>query len=115
MSQQTKLVNLSLKTASNFVKLQTKLHAQQVNQHILEQTTLYATLLGENVYTALATNHAEERECLLRDSLGDLTRLEYWLKLLVETETVNEIESRPFFFDLQELKKLIEEMLSSNE
>ena len=112
MSQQTKLVSLSLTIASNVVKLQTKLLAQKVNQQILDQTTLYATLLGENVYTAMATNHAEERECLLQDSLGDLTRLEYWLKLLVETETVSEIESRPFFFDLQELKKLIESMLS---
>lgn len=112
MSQQTKLVNLSLTIASNVVKLQTKLLAQKINQQILDQTTLYATLLGENVYTAMATNHAEERDCLLQDGLGDLTRLEYWLKLLVETETVSEIESRPFFFDLQELKKLIESMLS---
>ena len=107
MAQNSILLEKSLKFAARIVKLH-KILAKEKHEHIIsKQIIRSATSIGANANEAIYGISKADFIAKLHISLKETAETEYWLRLLILSDYLDEIEANSLLCDCLELKKIL--------
>ena len=107
MSQDSVILNKSLKFAARIVKLYQYLSKEKHETVISKQIIRSGTSIGANANEAVYGVSKAEFIAKLQISLKETAETEYWLKLLVMSEYLTETEGQSLIDDCLEIKKIL--------
>ena len=107
MSQDSVILNKSLKFAARIVKLYQYLSKENHDTVISKQIVRSGTSIGANANEAVYGVSKAEFIAKLQISLKETAETEYWLKLLVMSEYLTETEGQSLIDDCLEIKKIL--------
>lgn len=107
MSQDSVILNKSLKFAARIVKLYQYLSKEKHETVISKQIIRSGTSIGANANEAVYGVSKAEFIAKLQISLKETAETEYWLKLLVMSEYLTEAEGQSLLDDCLEIKRLL--------
>ena len=107
MSQDSVILNKSLKFAARIVKLYQYLSKEKHETVISKQIIRSGTSIGANANEAVYGVSKAEFIAKLQISLKETAETEYWLKLLVMSEYLTEAEGQSLIDDCLEIKKIL--------
>lgn len=107
MSQDSIILNKSLKFAARIVKLYRYLCKEKHETVISKQIFRSGTSIGANANEAVYGVSKAELVAKLQISLKETAETEYWLKLLVMSEYLTEAEGQSLIDDCLEIKKIL--------
>ena len=107
MSQDSVILNKSLKFAARIVKLYQYLCKEKRETIISKQIIRSGTSIGANANEAIYGVSKAEFIAKLQISLKETAETEYWLKLLVMSEYLSEAEGQSLIDDCLELKRIL--------
>ena len=107
MSQDSVILNKSLKFAARIVKLYQYLSKEKHETVISKQIVRSGTSIGANANEAVYGVSKAEFIAKLQISLKETAETEYWLKLLVMSEYLTEAEGQSLIADCLEIKKIL--------
>ena len=107
MSQDSIILNKSLKFAARIVKLYRYLCKEKHETVISKQIIRSGTSIGANANEAVYGVSKAEFVAKLQISLKETAETEYWLKLLVMSEYLTEAEGQSLIDDCLEIKKIL--------
>ena len=107
MSQDSVILNKSLKFAARIVKLYQYLSKEKHETVISKQIVRSGTSIGANANEAVYGVSKAEFIAKLQISLKETAETEYWLKLLVMSEYLTETEGQSLIDDCLEIKKIL--------
>ena len=89
--QENKLVDLSFEFAKNIVNLVDNIKAPK-SSYMIDQLARAGTSVGANIHEAQYAHSKADFIAKLEIALKEANETSYWLKLLFETERINETE-----------------------
>ena len=107
MSQDSVILNKSLKFAARIVKLYQYLSKEKHETVISKQIIRSGTSIGANANEAVYGVSKAEFVAKLQIALKETAETEYWLKLLVMSEYLTEAEGQSLIDDCLEIKKIL--------
>ena len=107
MSQDSIILNKSLKFAARIVKLYQYLCKEKRETIISKQIIRSGTSIGANANEAIYGVSKAEFIAKLQISLKETAETEYWLKLLVMSEYLSEAEGQSLIEDCLEIKRIL--------
>ena len=107
MSQDSVVLNKSLKFAARIVKLYQYLSKEKHETVISKQIIRSGTSIGANANEAVYGVSKAEFIAKLQISLKETAETEYWLKLLVMSEYLTEAEGQSLIDDCLEIKRIL--------
>ena len=107
MSQDSVILNKSLKFAARIVKLYQYLSKEKHETVISKQIIRSGTSIGANANEAVYGVSKAEFIAKLQISLKETAETEYWLKLLVMSEYLTEAEGQSLIDDCLEIKRIL--------
>ncbi len=107
MSQDSVILNKSLKFAARIVKLYQYLSKEKHETVISKQIIRSGTSIGANANEAVYGVSKAEFIAKLQISLKETAETEYWLKLLVMSEYLTEAEGQSLIDDCLEIKRML--------
>ena len=107
MSQDSVILNKSLKFAARIVKLYQYLSKEKHETVISKQIIRSGTSTGANANEAVYGVSRAEFIAKLQISLKETAETEYWLKLLVMSEYLTEAEGQSLIKDCLEIKRIL--------
>ena len=107
MSQDSVILNKSLKFAARIVKLYQYLSKEKHETVISKQIVRSGTSIGANANEAVYGVSKEEFISKLQISLKETAETEYWLKLLVMSDYLTEAEAQSLIDDCLEIKRIL--------
>ena len=107
MSQDSVILNKSLKFAARIVKLHQYLCKEKRETIISKQIIRSGTSIGANANEAIYGVSKAEFIAKLQISLKETAETEYWLKLLVMSEYLSEAEGQSLIEDCLEIKRIL--------
>ena len=107
MSQDSVILNKSLKFAARIVKLYQYLSKEKHETVISKQIVRSGTSIGANANEAVYGVSKAEFIAKLQISLQETAETEYWLKLLVMSEYLTETEGQSLIDDCLEIKRIL--------
>ena len=107
MSQDSVILNKSLKFAARIVKLYQYLCKEKRETIISKQIIRSGTSIGANANEAIYGVSKAEFIAKLQISLKETAETEYWLKLLVMSEYLSEAEGQSLIDDCLEIKRIL--------
>ena len=107
MSQDSVVLNKSLKFAARIVKLYQYLSKEKHETVISKQIIWSGTSIGANANEAVYGVSKAEFIAKLQISLKETAETEYWLKLLVMSEYLTEAEGQSLIDDCLEIKRIL--------
>ena len=107
MSQDSIILNKSLKFAARIVKLYQHLSKEKHETVISKQIIRSGTSIGANANEAVYGVSKAEFIAKLQISLKETAETEYWLKLLVMSEYLTEAEGQSLIDDCLEIKRIL--------
>ena len=107
MSQDSVILNKSLKFAARIVKLYQYLSKEKHETVISKQIIRSGTSIGANANEAVYGVSKAEFIAKLQISLKETAETEYWLKLLVMSEYLTEAEGQSLIADCLEIKRIL--------
>ena len=107
MSQDSVILNKSLKFAARIVKLYQYLSKEKHETVISKQIIRSGTSIGANANEAIYGVSKAEFIAKLQISLKETAETEYWLRLLVMSEYLTEAEGQSLIDDCLEIKKIL--------
>ena len=107
MSQDSVILNKSLKFAARIVKLYQYLSKEKHETVISKQIVRSGTSIGANANEAVYGVSKAEFIAKLQISLKETAETEYWLKLLVMSEYLTEAEGQSLIDDCLEIKRIL--------
>ena len=107
MSQDSVILNKSLKFAARIVKLYQYLSKEKHETVISKQIVRSGTSIGANANEAVYGVSKAEFIAKLQISLKETAETEYWLKLLVMSEYLTETEGQSLIDDCLEIKRIL--------
>lgn len=107
MSQDSVILNKSLKFAARIVKLYQYLSKEKHETVISKQIVRSGTSIGANANEAVYGVSKEEFISKLQISLKETAETEYWLKLLVMSDYLTEAEGQSLIDDCLEIKRIL--------
>ena len=107
MSENSILLEKSLKFAARIVKLYQYLSKQKKETVISKQIIRSGTSIGANANEAVYGVSKAEFIAKLQISLKETAETEYWLRLLVLSEYLTEEEGRSLLNDCLEIKRIL--------
>lgn len=114
MSQNSVLLDKSLKFAARIVKLHMYLTKEKHENIISKQIIRSATSIGANANEAIYGISKADFVAKLHISLKETAETEYWLRLLVSSEYLNENEGNSLLRDCLEIKKILVATLNTS-
>ena len=107
MSQDSVILNKSLKFAARIVKLYQYLCKEKHETIISKQIIRSGTSIGANANEAIYGVSKAEFIAKLQISLKETAETEYWLRLLVMSEYLTEAEGQSLIEDCLEIKRIL--------
>ena len=107
MSQDSVILNKSLKFAARIVKLYQYLSKEKHETVISKQIVRSGTSIGANANEAVYGVSKAEFISKLQISLKETAETEYWLKLLVMSDYLTEAEAQSLIDDCLEIKRIL--------
>lgn len=107
MARDSILLDKSLKFAARIVKLHKFLIKEKHESIISKQIIRSATSIGANANEAIYGQSKADFLAKLHISLKETAETEYWLKLLVLSDYITEIESKSLIDDCLEIKRIL--------
>ena len=107
MSQDSVILNKSLKFAARIVKLYQYLCNEKKETVISKQIIRSGTSIGANANEAIYGVSKAEFIAKLQISLKETAETEYWLRLLVLSEYLNEAEGQSMIDECLEIKRIL--------
>ena len=107
MSQDSVILNKSLKFAARIVKLYQYLSKEKHETVISKQIVRSGTSIGANANEAVYGVSKAEVIAKLQISLKETAETEYWLKLLVMSEYLTVTEGQSLIDDCLEIKRIL--------
>ena len=107
MSQDSVILNKSLKFAARIVKLYQYLSKEKHETVISKQIVRSGTSIGANANEAVYGVSKAEFISKLQISLKETAETEYWLKLLVMSEYLTDAEGQSLIDDCLEIKRIL--------
>ena len=107
MSQDSVILNKTLKFAARIVKLYQYLSKQKHETVISKQIVRSGTSIGANANEAIYGVSKADFIAKLQISLKETAETEYWLKLLVMSEYLTEAEGQSLIDDCLEIKRIL--------
>ena len=107
LAQNSILLDKSLKFAARIVKLHKYLIKEKHEGIISKQIIRSATSIGANANEAVYGISKADFIAKLQISLKETAETEYWLRLLILSEYINEIEGKSLLDDCLEIKKIL--------
>ena len=107
MSQDSVILNKSLKFAARIVKLYQYLSKEKHETVVSKQIIRSGTSIGANANEAVYGVSKAEFIAKLQISLKETAETEYWLKLLVMSEYLTEAEGQSLIDDCLEIKRML--------
>ena len=107
MSQDSVVLNKSLKFAARIVKLYQYLSKEKHETVISKQIIRSGTSIGANANEAVYGVSKAEFIAKLQISLKETAETEYWLKLLVMSDCLTEAEGQSLIDDCLEIKRIL--------
>ena len=107
MSQDSNILNKSLKFAARIVKLYQYLSKEKHETVISKQIIRSGTSIGANANEAVYGVSKAEFITKLQISLKETAETEYWLKLLVISGYLTEEEGQSLIDDCLEIKRIL--------
>ena len=107
MSQDSVILNKSLKFAARIVKLYQYLCKEKHETIIAKQIVRSGTRIGANANEAIYGVSKAEFIAKLQISLKETAETEYWRKLLVMSEYWTEAEGQSLIADCLEIKRIL--------
>lgn len=107
MSQDSILLNKTLKFAARIVKLNQYLGKEKHETVISKQILRSGTSIGANANEAIYGVSKAEFIAELQISLKETAETEYWLRLLVMSEYLTEPEGQSLIDDCLEIKRIL--------
>ena len=107
MSQDSNILNKSLKFAARIVKLYQYLSKEKHETVISKQIIRSGTSIGANANEAVYGVSKAEFITKLQISLKETAETEYWLKLLVMSGYLTEEEGQSLIDDCLEIKRIL--------
>ena len=107
MSQDSVILNKSLKFAARIVKLYQYLCKEKYETIISKQIVRSGTSIGANANEAIYGVSKAEFIAKLQISLKETAETEYWRKLLVMSEYWTEAEGQSLIADCLEIKRIL--------
>ena len=114
MAQSSVLLDKSLIFATRIVKLYKYLTNEKHESIISKQIIRSATSIGANANEAIYGTSKADFISKLHISLKETAETEYWLRLLVLSEYVSEIEGNSLLQDCLEIKKILVATLNTS-
>ncbi|MBE6759988.1 MAG: four helix bundle protein [Ruminococcaceae bacterium] len=113
MSQNSILLDKSLKFAVRIVKLYQYLSKEKKETIISKQIVRSGTSIGANANEAVYGVSKADFIAKLQISLKETAETEYWLRLLVMSEYLTESEGESLLTDCIEIKKILTATLNT--
>ena len=107
MAQDSILLDKSLKFAARIVKLHKYLIKEKHESIISKQIIRSATSIGANANEAIYGQSKADFLSKLHISLKETAETEYWLKLLVLSDYITELEGKSLIDDCLEIKRIL--------
>ena len=107
MKTENPLLDKSLLFAARIIKLNKYLIKEKHENIISKQIIRSATSIGANANEAIYGNSKADFIAKFQISLKETAETEYWLRLLVLSEYITEIESASLLRDCIEIKKIL--------
>lgn len=107
MSQDSVLLNKTLKFAARIVRLYQHLSKEKHETVISKQIIRSGTSIGANANEAVYGVSKAEFIAKLQISLKETAETEYWLRLLVMSEYLTEAEGQSLIADCLEIKRIL--------
>ena len=107
MAQNSILLDKSLLFSARIIKLQNYLKNKKKETVISKQILRSATSIGANANEAIYGISKADFIAKLQISLKETAETEYWLRLLVLSEYITEIEGKSLLDDCLEIKKIL--------
>lgn len=107
MSKNSILLDKSLSFASRIIKLNKYLTKEQHESIISKQIIRSATSIGANANEAIYGISKADFISKLHISLKETAETEYWLRLLIQSEYITQIEGQSLLSDCLEIKKIL--------
>lgn len=107
MAQTSILLDKSLKFAARIVKLHKYLTKEKRESIISKQIIRSATSIGANANEAIYGISKADFIAKLHISLKETAETEYWLRLLILSEYLNENEGNSLLRDCLEIKRIL--------
>ena len=101
------LLEKTLKFAARIVKLQRYLVKEKREGIISKQIVRSGTSIGANANEAVYGISKADFVAKLQISLKETAETEYWLRLLIMTEYINEEEGKSLLADCLEIKRIL--------
>ena len=107
MSQNSILLDKSLKFAAGIVKLYKYLSEEKHETIISKQLIRSGTSIGANANEAVYGSSKADFIAKLQISLKETAETEYWLRLLILSEYLTEAEGNSLLEDCMEIKRIL--------
>lgn len=107
MARDSILLDKSLKFAARIVKLHNYLLKEKQESIISKQIIRSATSIGANANEAIYGQSKADFLSKLHISLKETAETEYWLRLLVLSNYITEIEGNSLIDDCLEIKRIL--------
>ncbi|MBE6687611.1 MAG: four helix bundle protein [Ruminococcaceae bacterium] len=107
MAQKSILLDKSLLFAARIIKLNKYLIKEKSETVISKQIVRSATSIGANANEAIYGISKADFIAKLQISLKETAETEYWLRLLVLSEYINEKEGQSLLDDCLEIKRIL--------
>lgn len=107
MAQKSILLDKSLLFAARIIKLNKHLVKEKRETVISKQIIRSATSIGANASEAVYGISKADFIAKLQISLKETAETEYWLRLLILSEYITEIEGKSLLDDCLEIKKIL--------
>ena len=107
MARDSILLDKSLKFAARIVKLHKYLIKEKHESIISKQIIRSATSIGANANEAIYGQSKADFLSKLHISLKETAETEYWLRLLVLSDYITELEGKSLIDDCLEIKRIL--------
>ena len=107
MARDSILLDKSLKFAARIVKLHKYLLKEKHESIISKQIIRSATSIGANANEAIYGQSKADFLAKLHISLKETAETEYWLRLLVLSDYITEVEGKSLIDDCLEIKRIL--------
>lgn len=107
MARDSILLDKSLKFAARIVKLHKYLIKEKHETIISKQIIRSATSVGANANEAIYGQSKADFLAKLHISLKETAETEYWLRLLVLSDYITEVEGESLIHDCLEIKRIL--------
>lgn len=114
MARDSILLDKSLKFAGRIVKLHKYLLKEKHESIISKQIIRSATSIGANANEAIYGQSKADFLAKLHISLKETAETEYWLRLLVLSDYITEIEGKSLLDDCLEIKRILVSSLNTS-